>query len=203
MGRIRFYDPNESLQEATRIRRTFTKKEPRQLREQTWTWPDRLRHVGESMAVAYASDKWKRDGDFELYKHLAESRNDAWIAPSFELVSLSDPGKPWPVYGPEKDLTRVQMPEHFALLGHFEALNLRLHDASFEPNGRGVAREDRGVVQVTIRHAMLGGGVMVTAEGDRRPFLVVYSEATPSSDGELHLLVVGDKLDIEADGIVG
>ena len=42
-----------------------------------WQWPRRLREIGTCQAVMYTSDKWKKRGSFEDYKHVAEGPQ--WI----------------------------------------------------------------------------------------------------------------------------
>ena len=193
MGRVRIVD---TLELAKNTRRTFTKKEPKELREYPWTWPTQLQHVGDSLAVAYASDKWKDDGDYELYKHLAESRNRALCVPGF-LAPLGSQDK-YPVYGPMVDFTGVTMGKHIALLGYFEEADLQLHVGEHDGHAY-LGDKNEGVVRVMVKHALLGGGVM---DGDR-PFLVVYSEPRDNDPGGVHMIITGDELDIEADGIVG
>ena len=193
MGRVKIVD---TLDHAKQVRKTFTKKNPRELREYPFTWPDRMQHVGDSLAVAYASDKWKEDGDFELYKHIAESRNRAFCVPKF-LAHMGG-GSPYPVHGPMVDFSGVKMPKHVAILGYFEEADVRLH--SGERDGRPVLGEgDDGVARILIKHAMLAGGI----HRDNQPFLVIYSEPRDGGPGGVHMIIVGEELDIEADGIVG
>jgi hypothetical protein len=58
------------------------------------------------------------------------------------------------------------------------------------------------VVKVTVRHGMLGGSKIRWSEKyddmADQPLLVVYT----ASDGPL-VVIVGEELEIEADGIVG
>ena len=199
MSRVKIVD---TLGYAKKTRKVFTKKNPREMREYPFTWPTRYQHVGDSLAVAYASDKWKDDGDFELYKHLAESRNRALCVPGLLPNLLTTRGRmsKHPVYGPMVDFDGVYMPRHVAILGYFEEADLQLHIDKDE-RGRGVlGKGDEGCVQVLLEHAMLAGGVLGKEE---RPFLVVYSEPRSGSRGGVHMIIVGEELDIEADGIVG
>jgi len=193
MARPRVVD---TLEFAKNTRRTFTKKEPTEMREYGFSWPTRFQHVGDSLAVAYASDKWKKDGDFELYKHLAESPNRAYCVPRF-LSPYGGSGE-YPVYGGAVSLEGVTMPKHIAILGYFEEADLRLHVGE-DDDGPFLGEGDEGVVRVLIKHALLAGGLM---NGDT-PFLVVYSEPRGSDKGGVHMIITGDELDIEADGIVG
>lgn len=196
----------ESLDDALDMRRTFTKKEPRELRVQPYTWPGSMQHVGDSLAVAYASDKWKDDGDFELYKHLAESRNWALFGPDLSLSPLGSRSR-MPVYGPMVSFAELPMPKHIAFLGYFEEVSLVLHGPDYHKNARGEADEDDGIYRMTIAHALLGGAKMQRrAVGSRKkdePFLFVYTEPRGKDPGGVHMIIVGKELDVEADGIVG
>lgn len=183
-------------------------------------WPAIMQNVGDSLAVAYASDKWERkraDGNrsVELYKHLAESRNQALCLPGL-LRDEQAPEREWEAHGPLVSLSDVPMPQHFAVLGLFEEASLKLHKAT--RSGRPVfgKEPDDGVVRVEVRHGMLGASKMVWNEVEPyasarsaellegleptdfdQPFLFVYTE-----DGVL-ILVVGERLDVTRDGIVG
>jgi hypothetical protein len=193
---------------AVRYRTTFTQKPLRGDKEYPFTWPTTWHHVGDTLAIAYASDKinpekpsqFVKDGDYELYKHLAESRNRVLCQPDF-LVTKSKPRERWPVIGPMVSLAGVPMPKHFALLGFFEEADLRLHTAGTDEAPRFGRSADDGVVQVELRHAYVGGSKVLWSrdgKGKDQPFLTVFTE----SSGPL-MLIFGDELDIERDGIVG
>lgn len=191
---------------AAEIRRTFTDKDARREKELPFSWPARMQHVGDSLAVAYASDKWQKPGDYELYKHLAESTNRVLVVPGF-LCAFDDTRRPWPTVGPVISFGGMPMPKHFAVLGYFEEADLRLYatgPASAPAFGRG---KDDGVVKVMVRHGMLGAGKIrwsAVGDGEDEPFLFVYTEARSSGErGGVKMIVVGDELDIEKDGIVG
>lgn len=191
---------------AADYRRVFTKKEPREEVELPFSWPGTLCNIGDSVGIAYASDKWKKDDDYELYKHLAESRNRALVAPSLNLVSIENPREPWTVYGPHVSFVGVPMPKHVAVLGYFEEINFQLYVSGGRTPKFG--RGDEGYARVTIKHAMLAGGKIMWSKvrgSDRNdePLLVVYTEPRGSDPGGVHIIIRGKKLDIEADGIVG
>jgi hypothetical protein len=209
--RPRVYDAEEIAQNA---RETFAARAVEFRTEFSFGWPSIVQNVGDSLAVAYASDKWekKKNGvrNVELYKHLAESRNQVLCLPGL-LRDESAPEREWEAYGPLVSLGDAPMPGHFAILGLFEEANLQLytHAKSGEPRfGRG----DAGIVRVEVRHGMLGFSKMRWNEVEPykseresnprldfdQPFLFVYTE----SDGVL-LLVVGERLDVTTDGIVG
>lgn len=188
-------------------RSVFSAKPLKGDKEYPFTWPSSFQHVGDSLGIAYASDKinpdrpkkWVPDGKQELYKHIAESRNRILCRPDF-LVSERRPRAPVPVIGPLVSFAGVPMPKHFALLGLFEAVDIQLHTAGTDSDP-GFGGKDDGVVHVRVRHAYVGGSKILWSRSSGRedqPFLVVYTE----SAGPL-MLIFGDELDIERDGIVG
>lgn len=203
MGRVRVYDVEDL---AIGMTETF-KDRPWEFRENTsFTWPSQLQRVGDSLAVAYASDKWKQKNpqgfrDQELYKHLAESRNRAYAKPGL-LVDFHKPNRSWPVKGPMISFADCPMPRQFAILGLFEEASLKLYTQGSKTKPRFGKGDNDGVVKITVRHGMLGASKMLWTmedpDDEDEPFLFVYTK----SDGVL-LLIVGDELDIEKDGIVG
>lgn len=196
--RVRMYDA-ESI--AKNIRETFTAKPSKKRTPFDFQWPAKMHHVGDSLAVSYASDKWKDDGDFDVYKHIAESRNVAFCVPGF-LRDFDDPAQPWQTIGPMVDFTNVPMPEHFAVLGYFEEADLALHTEGSNARPGFSSDENEGVVKVTVRHGMLGASKILWSQTDSsredEPFLFVYT----NTHGVL-MIIIGDELDVEADGIVG
>jgi hypothetical protein len=164
-----------------------------------------MQNVGDSLAVAYASDKWKPKGadgkrEVELYKHLAESRNRVLARPGV-MYDKFEPNKRWPVRGPRVSLVECPMPKHFAILGLFEEIDIKLYTGGTKDKPR-FGNGDDGIVHVGIRHAYLGGGKMLWSRVDKEredePFIFVYT-----NDGGVMFICVGDELDIEKDGIVG
>jgi hypothetical protein len=199
-NRVVVYDAHDI---AARMRETFVDRAVERKLPYNWRWPTQLQNVGDSLAVAYASDKWEpkdRSGKrkMELYKHLAESRNRC-LAERGVLVDYYE-REPWPVIGPTVSFAggSVAMPNTFALLGLFEELCLQLHTEGDDASPDFGADEDDGVVHVAVRHALLGGSMMRHRDGKLRPFLFVYTK----KEG-VKFIVVGDQLDIEKDGIVG
>jgi hypothetical protein len=195
MGRVRVYD-SEHL--AKNMRETFTDKKSTKRTKFPFTWPDTWQNVGDSLAIAYSSDKWADEGDLTPYKHLAESPNRAFCVPGF-LRDMDNPKKEWPTIGPHVSFEDVPMPKHFAVLALFEEVNLKLHTKGTDEEPR-FGRGDEGVVKVTVGHATLGGGMIRWSEESSRgdqPFLFVYTKSGPL------MLIVGEELDVLADGIVG
>lgn len=168
-------------------------------------WPSALQNVGDSLAVAYGSDKWRDpnpsgERGIELYKHLAESRNRALVKPGL-LRDFYRPNRSWPVRGPMVALGELPMPDSYALLGLFEEADLQLYGVGDDGSPSFGASPDEGIVKITVRHGMLGGSKIRWSRvrrGEDEPFLFVYTRR----DGVL-LIVVGEKLDVEKDGIVG
>jgi hypothetical protein len=174
--------------------------------ELPFSWPTYMQNVGDSLAVAYASDKWKPKGkngkrEGELYKHLAESRNRALVQPGL-LRDEYKPNRKWPTKGPMVSLSKVPLPQHFAVLGLFEEIDLQLYTKGTKRNPAFSDDKDEGVVGVRVRHGMLGGSYIrwskLYDDEKDQPFLFVYTRASG-----VCIIVVGDSLDVKKDGIVG
>jgi hypothetical protein len=201
--RVRTYDAEDI---AIGITETF-KDRPFEFRENmSFGWPRSLQNVGDSLAVAYESDKWKpKDAagrrEAELYKHLAESRNSVYVKRGL-LKDYYKPNRGWPVKGAMISFTGCPMPRHFAILGLFEEASLQLYTDGTAQDPEFGKGEDDGIVKVTIGHGMLGASKMLWSREDPNepdePFLFVYTK----SAGVL-MFIVGDKLDVKRDGIVG
>jgi hypothetical protein len=198
--RVKVYDNPKSENVARQYVKTFNDREVRRRTEYDFGWPTMWQNVGDSLAVAYASDKWKDKGDYELYKHLAESRNRVFVQPG--LLKDWDTSDDVPVVGPMVDFAECPMPKHFATLGFFEEANLKLYTGG-DDDAPAFGDGDDGCVAVHIRHAYLGASKMLWSEAKGgkakdQPFLFVYTH----KEGPL-MLVVGRKLDVKKDGIVG
>ncbi len=186
----RIYIPNERFdeKEAAKLRETFTDKPAMWRDELPWDWPKRCRQIGVGMAVMYRSDKWKKRGDFEDYKHLCEAKEPwaLYAAPGFEIDGIE-------FCGPEERVEANRMPRSIAILAHFLGIHCRL----FERGGRSgfeLPKGDQGLFEINIRRAKLAAAK--TSRGDL--FLTVYKDDT----GPL-LFLFGKDLDVERDGIVG
>jgi hypothetical protein len=112
------------------------------------------------------------------------------------------PNKAWPTKGPTVSLASVPMPQHFAVLGLFEEINLQLFTKGTNRSPAFSDDKDEGVVGVRVRHGMLGGSYIRWSElydnEKDQPFLFVYTRAAG-----VCIIVVGDDLDVHKDGIVG
>ena len=169
-------------------------------------WPSRMQNVGDSLALAYASNKWKpkdRNGkrELEIYKHLAESRNRALVRRG-ALHDFYRPNQRWNVRGPMVSLGDCPMPRQYAILGLFEEIDLQLYVGGTNKWPRFGDGRDDGVVKVTFKHAMLAGSYMrwseVYEDRNDQPFIFVYTRSAG-----IQVIVVGDELDVKKDGIVG
>lgn len=196
--RVRVYD---ALEAAQAIRERFQDAPVTEQEELPFGWPSEFQHVGDSLAVAYGSNKWKPDPvDVELYKHLAESRNRVFAVPRF-FFSYDDPSEGWPVIGPMIPFHELPMPRHYAKLGDFYEANLKLHTHGSN-DAPMLSPENGGCVTVVLKDAMLGASVirwsLTEGEGvSDQPFLFVYDKTG------VKLLIVGLELDVETVGIVG
>ena len=196
MGR-RVYDAREL---ARNMRETFADRAVERVFRVDFDWPETMHAVGDSLAVAYASDKWQPPDEHGLrelldYKHLAESRNRVLVRPKL-LHDFYRPERGWPVVGPMVELPEP-MPDSFAWLGYFEEADLWRYTEGTDEEPR-FGDEDEGIVKITVRHGMLGGSYLGKKNGKRQAFIFLYTE----SEG-VQMIDVGEKLDVEKDGIVG
>lgn len=209
MGRVRVLEAEDI---AVAMRETFTDRPVEYEEECPFSWPATMRHVGDSLGVAYSSDKWQaKDArgrrDREDYLHIAESTNRLFVAAGHEIARGGRARTP----GPEVSFTDVPMPRHFAILGLFKELRARLHIGG--PDHDPILGGDGdGLYRLQVRHGMLGASKFLWSQtsqaeraraGHRRryrdqPFLFVYTR----SAGVL-MIIVGDELNVEKDGIVG
>jgi hypothetical protein len=171
--------------EAEKIRETFQDQPWKRETKMPWGWPKSVREIGVGMAVMYRSDKWKKPGKYESYKHICESHRPwrLFAAPGF---AIEDGVR---VHGHSTSLHVEAMPTSFAVLALFLGLQCRL----FGTDGHLPAGDD-GFYEVTIPKAKLCAGR--TTGGDL--FLCVYVEKEGPK-----LFLFGDELDVERDGIVG
>lgn len=174
--RRRLIENAAALKTARRTRETFMDRPPSKETRVKWEWPRNLQWVGHCEAVMYASDKWKRPGTFEDYKHVAEGPQKVFCTPGF--IRDYHSSKPLDLPFKEKRLPR-DMPEAFAELANIFGVQLTTLDDE--------------VLQVNIARAKLGSA----KHRSLGTFLFVY-------DGTgVHMLITGDKLNVEKDGITG
>jgi len=177
---------------ARKMREKFYDKEPKHVETVRWKWPSRMREVGECVAVMYTSDKWHESGNYEDYKHVAEGPQTIYVVDGFLRDADADPSgrKKLSVCGPMVDLNGP-MPDAFAVLAPILGVQVRLYE---ETDDRELVLTDDGLRQVDIAGAKLGGA--------RHPrtgeaFLIIYDSR------RVLAIIVGEKLDVERDGIVG
>lgn len=185
---------------AARDVETFKARGVRRERRVQCDWPIEMRHIGQCLAVEYTSDKWKQIGDYEDYKHLAESVEEGaapteFLACDDMLTAFGKPRTPLEVFG--RYVAFVQpMPLVFAELAELLGVQLRLYVGE----GRGgphFGSADEGVMQVRFARCLLGGARHPVT---KRPFLMLYS---PNKRDGIHAVITGSALDIEKDGLVG
>lgn len=196
MGRPRLYD-TEDL--ARGMRERFRGEPVKSRTPFPWRWPSRMRNVGDSLAVGYESDKWRREPT--PYIHLAESRNKAFCVPGF-LVDYEEPSRALQIIGPTLHIAQLPMPREFSKLDIFERARFVLHTGGSDERARFGSGDDDGVVEVQLANGFLGGSYLrwdeVHLDAKPQAFLFVYTER----DGPL-VMIVGKELDVLRDGIVG
>jgi hypothetical protein len=195
-ARRKLYDAKEL---ASNISRTFKDRSVEYERAYGFSWPARFKNIGESLAVCYESDKWKPKGaggrrPTEVYKHIAESRNWVYAVPGV-IYDYRNKDRRWPVVGPMVVFDDATMPEHIAVLGKCECVQLKTYAGTDDEPTLGEG--DEGVVEVLVPGAILGASEMIR-NGNPRPFLVVYHPT-----GGVVMLILGERLGIGTDGIFG
>lgn len=180
-----------SIEDARKLREAFYDRPVERQTTVPWQWPRAMREVGLNLSVMYASDKWKRRGDKEDYKHLSEGKQWVLARPGF-LRQYNHPDRAVPVAGPTVDLG--PMPDSFAVLADILGVQVRLYERGGLQGYRLPSDPKAGYHQVVIPGAKLGAARFPDS-GDT--FLIVYTKAG------VDLLIVGEELDVKKDGIVG
>lgn len=202
-NRVRVYDAES---DARGITETFKDRPVEYEEGLEFDWPDVVQQIGDSLGVAYASDKWKpKDAkgrrEWEVYKHIAESRNRIFSVPGI-IRHERRRDKKLDTIGPFISLKKsskdgsLLMPSHVSILGIFKEANVELHTAGTDQDPE-FGGGDVGITTLSVKHGMLGASKMKLM-GELAPFLFVY---TP--DDGVYFIIIGDELDIEKDGIVG
>jgi hypothetical protein len=182
------------MEAAKKIREKFYDKKVEKEIPIHWTWPKELIAVGQSEAVQYTSDKWKKRGDYQDYKHVAEGPQELYVRPGFlrEYSSkrhLDIPG--------ELVALPKRMPEAIAELAPILGLQFQSYrdppggledDEDYEPELSGE------YYNVCIPRAYVGAACL---PGTGETFLMIYTRS------DLCAIITGDKLNVEQDGIVG
>lgn len=182
--RIAIVDTDQDAQE---IFEKFHDKPSKKHVKMNFSWPTELQEIGEAKAQMYRSNKWKTNPkDTEDYKHIAESYQRCYVVPGF-LRDYST-GKKMSVHGPFLDV-QGPMPKHFTILAPLIGIQVRLYGKSGKPSG------SDDLYEVVVQNGMLGGA---KHPDTGEVFLFVYTK-----DHGIGMLITGDELGIEKDGIVG
>lgn len=151
-------------------------------------WPKKVQKVGSAEAQMYRSNKWKMNArDYEDYKHIAEGHQSCYVVPGF--LKDFETGKNLKVHGSKENLSGP-MPKFFTVLAPLIGIQLRLYNSS----GR-LPKGENNLYEVRVDRGFLGGAKCVQTGAT---FLIVYTKA-----GGIGMIITGDELDIEKDGIVG
>lgn len=187
--RPRVIDTRET---AVSVFRTFHDREPEKEIQFPFDWPASLQEIGQGKAELYTSNKWQKNRrDYEDYKHVVEGSRVVCAEPDF----LRDWGgkSRLPVCGPMM-APIMPMPLYFSVLGKLLGIQVRLYRLG--PNGEPeLPTGDDGCYEIHVPRGMLGAAKH-PATGE--PFLLVYTKK-----GGVHMILTGNRLDIEKDGIVG
>ena len=150
-------------------------------------WPKVFQEVGTAEAQMYRSNKWQKNArDFEDYKHIAEGPQSCFVVPGFLRDMRSN--EPLKVNGDEVEF-EGPMPEFITILAPLIGVQVHLYDS------RGRLVEDENLYEVVVPHGMLAGARFPESD---EAFLVVYTKR----EG-VCMIITGDELDVEKDGIVG
>ncbi len=156
------------------------------------------------IAITVTPDELKPSID-HAYKHIAESRNRVYARPGFfyDYARQADAVR---TIGPTVKFSRFPMPKQFAFLALFVESHVQFFTHGTDRSPRFGQHEDDGCSRIFVAHGLLGGGKIRWSDigqGADQPFLFVYTEPRGRDPGGVHMIIVGDELDIEADGIVG
>lgn len=177
--RRRLVENRRDFESARSIRETFVDRPMQKVVDLAWDWPRTMDEVGVCTAVMYKSDKWRKIGDFEDYKHINESSEDAHkllISKDFEL------GLPKGVEAYVESCDLGKMPDTVAELAGILGLQFRLYDKD------GSLGEE--YYQLNIVRAKLGAARHANGE----TVLLVYTKSS------LCCLITG--FEVEKDGII-
>jgi hypothetical protein len=184
MTAARRYIVNRSDREAAqRIRETFVDRKVEKTIPISWSWPKSMICVGQSEAVQYTSDKWKKPGNYEDYKHVAEGPQLLYVRPGFLVDYTTSQKLDFPH---ERVELPSRMPEVIAELAPILGLQFQPYDEALDLSGK--------YYSVDVKRAYVGAAEM---PGTGEVFLMVYTRR------ELCAIITGDILNVEKDGIVG
>jgi hypothetical protein len=173
---------------AKRIREAFVDRKVEKETKIHWKWPKKLYCVGQSEAVQYTSDKWKKRGDYQDYKHVAEGPQKLYVKDGFLRDYSTRKHLPFPCE--EVELPK-RMPTAIAVLAPILGLQYQPYAECDDDEELVLSGQYYGV---DIARAYVGAAVHPDS-GDT--FLIVYTKT------ELCAIITGDILGVEKDGIVG
>lgn len=186
------------------MREDFQDKRSRRSETVPFTWPTEVQDVGRCLSVAYSSDKWKTDRDFEDYKHIAEAPQHLLTVPGFLVDWETDEAVD--VVGPWVELPQP-MPRHFAKLARLIGVQFQLYEEC-TPNGARLGRGRRDLMEFRLSRGMVGATRLPENIDFEYPELGIHPGApvlfiyTLEQHG-VHAIITGKELDVEKDGIVG
>jgi hypothetical protein len=158
-------------------------------------WPKRLYHVGSIKAVAYTSDKWQTKDFWEDYKHLAEGHQDLY-ATDVALRAMPDLRRHLGGERVESEPLDARLPAVVAELAPIIFLQARL----FHTYPKYASGKDEGFRQLAMPGSVMYAGYASPLSGSgRRKFFLT---AIDRREG-VHFIIVGPKLEVTKDGIVG
>ena len=170
----------KSIDRSIKIREDFHDKPHSRQQQVRWAWPEEMIEVGDCEAILYTSNKWQKDGKQIDYKHVKEGAQKLLLRPDIALTGDADE-----MFGPEIDLTG-EFPDSFAVLAKSISIQARLYS---DDSGKKFG----DYVDMKFSGSTLGAGKF----DDGGTFCFVYD-----STGVL-AVVIGEKLDVLKDGIVG
>lgn len=174
-------------QEARQMFEVFHDKPSRRRVAFDFGWPRTFQEIGTAKAQMYRSNKWKKNPrEWEDYKHIAEAPQYCYAVPGF--IRDYETNDPLKIYGPQMRIDE-EMPQHITILAPLIGVQVHLYDS------KGKLRRDENLYEIMVPHGMLAGAKFPETD---EPFLLVYTKA----EG-VHMLIMGEQLDIEKDGIVG
>lgn len=159
------------------------------------TWPNRIYPIGRVFSEAYSSDKWQKTDFWEDYKHIAEG-------PQF-IYATDTAFRARPELRYHLDGSRVEgepidakMPRVIAEGAPVIFLQVRL----FHSEGQFANVGDEGYRRLDMPGSVWYAGYALPKSGHGRKkfFLTVIDR----NEG-VHFIIVGSKLEITKDGIVG
>jgi hypothetical protein len=182
------------MEAAKKLREKFYDKAVEKEIPISWSWPKELIAVGQSEAVQYTSDKWKKRGDYQDYKHVAEGPQHLFVKPGFLCDYSSRRRLELP--GELIELPK-RMPEAIAELAPILGIQFQSYkeppedleddeDYEYELSGE--------YYNVCVPKAYVGAACL---PGTGETFLMIYTRA------DLCAIITGDSLNVEKDGIVG